>query len=197
MAPFSKVEFVNSIIKCNNSSTSGSNKLSWRYLKIIIKDSMCLKNIVNIANVCFELGYWLSHFKISTSIIIPKPNKKLYDSPKIFRPIVLLNTIGKLIEKIIGKRLQFYIISNNFIHPSQLGGLKQCSSSNAGITLMHFIHTSWVKNNYMSTLAFDIAQFFPSLNLLLLLLIFDKVRLNSKVSSFFHNYLIGKKTQYF
>ena len=42
-----------------------------------------------------------------TSIIIPKPNKASYDIPKIFRPITLLNTLGKLIEKIIGKRLQF------------------------------------------------------------------------------------------
>lgn len=55
--PFSEAEFINSIIKCNNSSTSDSNKLFWRYLKIIIKDSVCLKNIVNIADMCFKLGY--------------------------------------------------------------------------------------------------------------------------------------------
>ena len=41
------------------------------------------------------------------SIIIPKPNKALYDTLKIFRSITLLNTLGKLIEKIIAKRLQF------------------------------------------------------------------------------------------
>jgi len=47
-------------------------------------------------------------------------------------------------------------------------------------------------------LAFNITQFFPSLNLLLLPLIFNKAGFDSKVSSFFfHNYLIGKKTQYF
>jgi len=57
-------------------------------------------------------------------VIIPKPNKLLYDSPKSFRPIVLLNTLGKLIEKIIGERIQFYVTANDFIHPSQLGGLK-------------------------------------------------------------------------
>jgi len=51
-------------------------------------------------------------------IVIPKPNKKLYDSPKSFRPIVFLNTVGKLIEKVIGERLQFNMTSNNFIYPS-------------------------------------------------------------------------------
>jgi len=94
------------------------NKLSWEHLKYIIKDKTYLKNIVIIANACFELGYWPNHFKKSTMIVIPKLNKSLYDSPKSFRPIVLLNTMGKLIKKIIGDRLQFQVISNNFIYQS-------------------------------------------------------------------------------
>ena len=40
-------------------------------------------------------------------MIIPKPGKPAYDTPKAFRPIVLLNTLGKLIEKMIARRLQF------------------------------------------------------------------------------------------
>ena len=76
----------------------------------------CLKNIINIANACLELGYWPSHFKMLTTIVIPKPNKSSYDFPKSFRPIVLLNMLGKLIEKVISDRLQFHMISNNFIH---------------------------------------------------------------------------------
>ena len=161
---FSEVEFFSSINKCNNSLTHGLDKLLWKYLKLIIKDTICLKKIINIADAYFELGYWSLHFKVSTSIIIPKPNKDLYNSSKIFRPIILLNMLGKLIEKVIGKRLQFYLISNNFIHLSQLGSLKQYLSSDTGVTLTHFIYTNWIKNNTTSTLAFDIAQFFPSSN---------------------------------
>ena len=79
---------------------------------------MCLKKIINIADVCFELGHWHLHFKVFTSIIIPKPNKESYNSSKAFRSIVLLNTIGELIEKVISNRLQSQLISNNFIHLS-------------------------------------------------------------------------------
>jgi len=53
---------------------------------------------------------------MSLSIIIPKPNKVSYDSSKVFRPIVLLNMLGKLIEKVIGKGLQLQLISKDFIH---------------------------------------------------------------------------------
>jgi len=94
-------------------------------------------------------------------IIIPKPNKLSYDFLKSSRPIVLLNTISKLIEKVIGDRLQFQVISNNFIHQSQLGGLKFKSTTDAGIALTHFIHTGWIKNMLTNSLAFDITQFFP------------------------------------
>ena len=148
--------------------TPRPDKLSWRYLKIIINDTLCLKNFINIANTCIDLDYWLLHFKTLLSIIISKLNKASYDSPKIFRPIILLNMLGKLIEKVIGKRLQFQLISKNFIYLCQLGRLKQQSTIDAGVVLTHLIYVEYVKNLSTNTLAFDIAQFFPSLNYQLL-----------------------------
>ena len=138
---FSREEFKFALSSCNNSSTPSPDKLLWNHLKIIFEDNKCLDTFVQIANACINLEYWPSHFKISTMIVIPKPNKKSYDSPKSFRPIVLLNTMGKLIEKVIGERLQFNTVSNNFIHLSQLGGLKFKSMVDAGIALMHAIRT--------------------------------------------------------
>ena len=38
-------------------------------------------------------------------IIISKPNKPSYDTSKIFWLIVLLNIIGKLIEKILSNKI--------------------------------------------------------------------------------------------
>ena len=103
----------------------GPNKLSWYYLKIIVNDSVCLSKIIDIANTCFDICFWPSHFKTLMSIIISKPNKESYNSSKSFKPIVLLNTVGKLIKKVIGERLQFHAIANDFIYFSQLGGLKK------------------------------------------------------------------------
>ena len=129
-------------------------------------------------------------------IIIPKPNKSSYDSPKLFRPIVLLNTLGKLIKKVIGERIQFHVAANDFIHPSQLGGLKFKSTTDAGVALIHIIWSGWTKNNSTSILAFDISQFFPSLNYWFLTWIICKAGLNTWVVNFFSNYLIDRKTNY-
>jgi len=129
-------------------------------------------------------------------VIIPKPNKLSYDLPKSFRPIVLLNTLGKLIKKVIGERIQFYIAFNDFIYPSQLGRLKFKSTTDTGVILTHIIRSGWSKNLLTSTLAFDISQFFLSLNHCLLTKIIQKTGLNICVVDFFNNYLIDKKTNY-
>ena len=48
----------------------------------------------------------------------------------------------------------------------------------AEIALTYIIQSDWVKNKIMSILAFDIAQFFLSLNYRLLTLSLEKVGLN-------------------
>ena len=194
--PFSKFEFRSAIQKCIDTSAPGPDRMSWRHWKIIIKNNECLLKIINIANTCINLEFWPEYFKVSTTVIIPKPNKPSYDNPKAFRPIVLLNTLGKLIEKAIAERIQFIVTSNNFLHPSQLGGLKFKSTSDAGIALTHIIRLGWSKGRTMSTLTSNISQFFPSLNHHLLVLILEKTGLDPKVTSFFANYLIQRSTSY-
>ena len=140
---FSKEEFKSAISKCSDALAPDPDKLTWHYLKFIIKHDPCLTNIINITNSCINLGYWPKHFKISSTIIITKPNKTLYDQPKAFHPIVLLNTLGKLIEKVVADRLQFIVMRNDFIHLSQLGGLKFKSTIDAGIILTHIVWSGW------------------------------------------------------
>ena len=129
-------------------------------------------------------------------IIISKPNKSLYDQPKAFQPIVLLNTLGKLIEKVIAERLQFTVMSNDFTHLNQLDRLKFKSTTDTGIVLTHIIWSEWAKGKSTSSLAFDISQFFLLLNHKLLTLILEKMGLDPKVTSFFTNYLVRKRTSY-
>ena len=88
------------------------------------------------------------------------------------------------------------MISNNFIHSYQLSSLKQRSTTDVDITLTHFIQSGQIKNLSTSMLAFDISQFFPSLNHQLLPLIINKAGLNHKVLTFFKNYLVRRKTKY-
>jgi hypothetical protein len=101
-AEFSVQEMEDALKGCTKNSTLGPNHITWRLVKRFLRTSGGFGNaIVKIANSWFKMGHWLDHFKKSVSIIIPKPGKPTYDKAKSFRPIVLLNTIGKLIEKMI------------------------------------------------------------------------------------------------
>ncbi|KAF8657549.1 hypothetical protein AX14_007865 [Amanita brunnescens Koide BX004] len=89
-----------------NSSAPGPDHVTWRHLKLALSipdTDAALVRLFN--NVCRE-GTWPLHFKDSHSVIIPKPNKPDYTIPKAYRPIALLNTIGKLLTKILANRLQ-------------------------------------------------------------------------------------------
>ena len=68
--------------------------------------------------------------------------------------------------------------------------------SDTGVTLTHIVRLGWAKNKSTSALTFDIAQFFPSLNHHLLTTILEKAGLGPKVTLFFMDYLVKRKTNY-
>jgi len=193
---FSSQEFRDAIAKCSSSSTPGPDHVSWRHLKAVISHYTCLEKLVHIANACITLEYWPSHFKSANSVVIPKPNKTSHNTPSSFRPIVLLNTTGKLIEKVVSNRLQFHMTANSFLDPNQLGGIRQRSTTDTGVYLTHIIHAGWLRQCYTSIIAFDIAQFFPSLNHEFLSICLKKAGLNTNVVGFFNSYHSNRSTIY-
>jgi len=151
---------------------------------------------VHIANACITLEYWLSYFKSANTVVIPKPNKTLHNTPSSFQPIVLLNTTGKLVEKVISNRLQFHMTANGFLNPNQLEDIRQRSTTDAGVYLTHLIHAEWPRQCHTSIIAFDIAQFFPSLNHKFLSTCLKKAGLNTDVVGFFNSYHSNQSTTY-
>ena len=87
------------------------------------------------------MDVWLDYFKHSKMVVIPKPGKPAYNIPKAFHPIVLLNTLGKLFEKVIANQLQWDCTHFNLLHPCQFGGVHQNSTKDAASYLTHLIRT--------------------------------------------------------
>jgi len=86
--------------------------------------------------------------------------------------------------------------ANGFLDPNQLGGIKQRSTTDAGIYLTHIIRAGWLRQCHTSVTAFDIAQFFPSLNHEFLSICLKKVGLNTNVVGFFNSYHSNQYTTY-
>jgi len=156
----------------------GPDHILWNYIKSILLDDTYLEHMTNITNACIYIEHWPSYFKKSILVIIPKLNKASYDTPKAFQPIVLLNTTGKLIKKVINNCLQFHTTTNSYLYPNQLGDVQQKSTIDTGIYLTHLVRAGWVKQCYTSVIAFDVTQFFLSLNHVFLLSCLKKAGLN-------------------
>ena len=141
---------------CSNVFAPGPDYITWWYLKVILSNNTYAIGILSLANACLLLHYWPRHFKETVSVIIPKPGKPAYDTPKAFRPIVLLNTLGKLIEKMITRQLQFDAVKYGILHPNQLGGVVQWSTEDTGVFLTHLVQAGWAKSLKSSIITFDI-----------------------------------------
>jgi len=75
-----------------------------------------------ILNRCLQLGYFPAAWKQGTTLTIPKPNKPNH-LPTSYRPITLLNTLGKTFERILLFRLQTHLSTARYHHSSQHGFL--------------------------------------------------------------------------
>jgi hypothetical protein len=193
---FSSLELREALSACSSRSAPGPDHITWSSLKHWCASAEVTALFVRVANACLTLGHWPTHFKESLSVIIPKPGKPSYSTPKAFRPIVLLNTLGKLVEKMLARRLQFDGVAHGAFEPMQFGGVAQRSTEDAGAYLTHLVCAGWAMGRQTSVVAFDIAQFFPSLNHEVLLRIISLLGFPEVVGNFFRSYLVGRRTTY-
>jgi len=142
---FSALELMEALAACSSLLSPGPDHVTWVHLKKIVAEPQCLNVFIKLANACLTVGHWPKHLKESVSVIIPKPRKPSYSAPKAFRPIALLNTLGKLIEKMLSNRIQHDMIAYDIVDPNQFGGIRQRSTKDAGLYLTHLVRTGWAR----------------------------------------------------
>ena len=99
--PFATQEVLDAITLTGNNSAPGPDGISWELLKRAFQVQGAPEGVCHLFNRIRSSGYWPTWFKQSLCVIIPKLNKVSYNVPKAFRPISLLNTVGKLLTKVI------------------------------------------------------------------------------------------------
>ncbi|CAA7263232.1 unnamed protein product [Cyclocybe aegerita] len=96
----------------------------------------------------------------------------------------------------IANRIQFDAVKHDIFHPNQLGSICQRSTEDAGLILTHLVRAGWVKGLQTSALAFDITQFFPSINHEMFMAVLRKQGFSPVLVEFFASYLVGRSTVY-
>ncbi|KAF8691631.1 hypothetical protein AX14_002742 [Amanita brunnescens Koide BX004] len=193
---FSCQEIHDAIALTGNGSAPGPDRITWELLKMAFQVNNAPEGLCHLFNQIRRSGVWPSWFKQSTCVIIPKPNKTRYNIPKAFRPISLLNTLGKLLTKIIATRMQFDCLKYDILHPGQCGGVIKHATIDAGVTLASFVAESRELGLHSTACAFDIAQFFPSLSHKGCALVLKRFGFNESLIKIFSSYFSGRVTRY-
>ncbi|KAI0997728.1 hypothetical protein K3495_g10462 [Podosphaera aphanis] len=159
-----EAEVEEAIGKLPSDKAPGPDEIPNRLLKECRKTLS--KALVELFNGCLSLGYHPTRFKESTTIVLRKPQKPRYDTPKAYRPIALLNTMGKLLEKLIAKRISRTAETHHLLPEEQMGARPNRSTVTAIEMLTEQIQTTWGRNKkrVTSLLSLDISGAFDNVS---------------------------------
>ena len=82
------------------------------------------------------------------------------------------------------------------LHPSQCGGVREHSTEDAGLLLVHHLRAARSKGLHSTCLAMDIAQFFPSINHSFLLAVLRRLGFAPALCNLLEHYLQNRSTTF-
>ncbi|PCG88661.1 Reverse transcriptase [Penicillium occitanis (nom. inval.)] len=91
-----------------------------------------LDTLYQIYNACIRTGYNPSQFQRSITVVLRKGGKdRDYRIPKWYRPVALLNTLGKVLEAVVTRRISYAVEAEGLLPRSHLGRRKGISTDHA------------------------------------------------------------------
>lgn len=113
-----------------------------------------------IANKCLSLTYFPRQWKAAHVCILRKPGKDDYTHPKSYRPIGLLPVLGKIVEKLLVTRLQWYLLPK--LDTKQYGFMPQRSTEDALYDLVTHIRNEINNKKIVLIVSLDIEGAFDN-----------------------------------
>jgi len=151
-------------------------------------------SLLYIYQAMLEDGIMYKPWKEFTTVVLRKPGKSSYSTPKAFRPIALLNTMWKVITVIVANHITYYMEKHQLLPANHFGGRPRCTTSDAIHVLTNEIKAAWRKQEVVSVLFLDIEGAFLNANPTRLVHNLRKRRLPKKYANFVHNMLAGRST---
>ena len=109
-------------------------------------------------------GHHPSSMKMATGVVLDKLGKPSYDSPSSFRILVLLQTISKILEKIVASCLSAFARYVGLLHRNQCGSLPSLSSFDSCTDLTDTVRTLQCPALKVSSLFLDIKGGFDNVD---------------------------------
>jgi hypothetical protein len=100
-----------------------------------------------LADTCLKLKHYPAFLKSSRTIVLRKPRKSFYKSLSAWRPIALLKTIGKVVEKLLARKIRSIAEEHYLLHLSQIRARAKQGTGTALELLTSMVQTVWKEGN--------------------------------------------------
>ena len=153
-------------------------------------------HLKRIFNQSLHLGYCPAHFRESTTVVLRKPDKDDYTAPKSYRPIALMNTIGKIMDAVIAQRLNYIAETYHVLPSTHMGGRKMRSTEYALHIVTNKIYEAWDQktSEVASLLLLDVSGAFDNVSHTRLLHDLRKRRVDEKTVTWIASFLSNRRT---
>ena len=179
---------VGDIVRNLNNCGAGSDGISTKILKMLCPD--IIPHLTHLFNLCLSQGIFPSSLKRAVIVPIFKSGDRFAFNN--YRPIAILPTISKILEKIVFYQLSSYLIEEELLLPSQFGFRKH-HSTYMPISLLYDYVTNKIKNKeFCAALYLDLSKAFDTVNPNILLKKLHHYGIRDKCLDFFHSYLVGR-----
>jgi hypothetical protein len=124
------------------------------------------KLLAQIATACLQLEHFPTQFRAAKVVVLRKPGKTIarQQTAGAYRPISLLNSLGKVLETAISKRIAAAAESQGLLPETQMGNRPERSTDLAIKLVVDTTHTAWRHRAIASLLQLDIKGAFDTVN---------------------------------
>lgn len=150
-------EIKNIIRNFKNKKAPGNDGIQNTLLKNLPKKALIF--LTHLYNACIKFSYFPTAWKHANVIAIPKPNKNQTD-PKSYRPISLLTSFSKILEKILLQRINNFIEINKILPDFQFGFRPGHSTSQQLVRVVQLVKNDFRNKRSTGMLTLDIEKAF-------------------------------------
>ena len=159
--PIDATEIAEALKDTSNKSAPGPSGINYKLLKWA--NTAYPEVFTHLFNLSLSTGIHV--WKHATIVPIAKPNKPDYSAPKAYRPVSLMECTGKLLEKVIARRINDDITLYPDILPNtQFGSRPQHCTTDATLALIHRVQATRASGYHAALVLFDISGFFDHID---------------------------------
>ena len=137
----------------------GPDRITNKMLKTLPDNAIAV--LTGICDGVLRLRHFPTRWKLATAIFIPKPGKD-HKFPQNFRPISLLSSVSKIVEKIIHTRLSEFVSKYNLLPDEQFGFRPKHSTTDQLLRVVEFANTSFEWKQVTGAVFLDISKAFDT-----------------------------------